>query len=230
MPAMTPAAPDLTDLDAHGAAVLPALLSPAECATMIALWGDSARFRKEVVMARHGYGSGTYRYFDYPLPEPVARLRAALYPPLAQVANRWADRLGSGETYPEEHEAYLERCRALGQAKATPLILRYGPGDWNALHQDIYGEGVFPLQVVVLLSAPGRDFGGGEFVLSEQRPRMQSRPEVVQLEQGDAVVFPVRERPVPGRRGYRKVQLRHGVSRVRQGERWTLGIIFHDAA
>lgn len=227
---MTHADPDLADLDTHGAAVLPGLLSPAECGRMIALWDDPGRFRKEVVMARHGYGSGTYRYFDYPLPEPVARLRTGLYPPLAGVANRWAERLGSDETYPDDHAAYIDRCRALGQTKPTPLILRYGPGDWNALHQDIYGEEVFPLQVAVLLSAPGRDFTGGEFVLSEQRPRMQSRPEVVHLEQGDAVVFPVRERPVAGRRGYRKVQLRHGVSRVRRGERWTLGIIFHDAA
>ena len=214
MPAMTPADPDLADLDTHGAAVLPTLLSPAECASMVALWDDPARFRKEVVMARHGYGSGTYRYFDYPLPEPVARLRTALYPSLARIANRWAAQLGRSESYPEEHQAYIDRCRALGQIKPTPLILRYGPGDWNALHQDIYGECVFPLQVVVLLSAPGRDFSGGEFVLSEQRPRMQSRPEVVHMEQGDAVVFPVRERPVPGQRGYRKVQLRHGVSRV----------------
>lgn len=220
---------DLTDLDRHGCAVLPALLAPDHCAAMIGLWDAPDVFRKEVAMARHGFGRGTYRYFDYPLPEPVAALRTALYPPLAAVANRWADALGRPRRYPAEHDAYLAQCRAEGQGRPTPLILRYGPGDWNALHQDIYGAEIFPLQVAILLARPGDDFTGGEFVLSEQRPRMQSRPEVVPLGIGDAVVFPVSERPVCGARDWYRVQMRHGVSRLRSGLRHTLGIIFHDA-
>jgi len=217
-------------LDTHGCAVLPQLLSPAECADIGALWDAPDRFRKEVVMARHGYGSGTYRYFAYPLARPVAALRAALYPPLAAIANRWAEALGQAARYPETHDAYLARCHAAGQVRPTPLLLRYGPGDWNALHQDVYGAELFPLQAVVLLSRPGADFTGGEFVLSEQRPRMQSRPEVVTLGAGDAVIFPVRERPAKGARGWHRVQMRHGVSRLHGGQRHTLGIIFHDAA
>jgi hypothetical protein len=180
-------------------------------------------------MARHGFGRGEYRYFAYPLPDPIAALREQLYPPLAAIANRWAERLGSGWRFPDTHAAFLDECRAAGQVRPTPLILRYEAGDWNALHRDVYGEHVFPLQVAILLSAPGRDFEGGEFVLTEQRPRMQSRAEVVPLSQGDAVVFPVRERPVRGGRGDYRVQMRHGVSRLRAGLRFTLGIIFHDA-
>ena len=218
-----------TELDERGCALLPGLLDEGNCAAMRGLWDDRARFRSEVNMARHGYGRGVYRYFDYPLPDPVAALRTELYVPLAAIANRWAELLGLGTRYPPEHAAYLERCRRAGQVRPTPLLLRYGPGDWNALHQDLYGEHVFPLQVAILLSRPRVDFTGGEFVLTEQRPRMQSRPEVVPLEQGDAVVFPVRERPVKGSRGWHRVNMRHGVSRLRSGERLTLGIIFHDA-
>ncbi|PTQ12791.1 proline hydroxylase [Sphingomonas oleivorans] len=218
-----------SDLDSYGAAVLPGLLGSAECAAIIGLWEEEGRFRKHVSMARHGYGSGDYRYFAYELPAPVQALRSALYPPLATIANRWAELLGREERYPEAHGDYLARCHAAGQARPTPLLLRYGPGDWNALHQDLYGEHVFPLQLAILLSRPGEDFEGGEFVLSEQRPRQQSRPEVVALGQGDAVLFPVRERPVRGPRGWSRVQMRHGVSRLRSGSRFTLGIIFHDA-
>ncbi|CAN5208739.1 2OG-Fe(II) oxygenase [soil metagenome] len=221
---------DLTDLDRHGAAILPALLSPAACADIVALWDDPAPFRKTVDMARHGFGRGLYRYFAYPLPDAVAALRARLYPPLAEVANRWSARLGSPEIYPARHEDFLAGGLLGGQDKPTPLLLRYKEGDWNALHQDVYGPHIFPLQVAILLSRPGEDFTGGEFVLSEQRPRMQSRPEVVALSQGDAVVFPVRERPVIGARGTHRVQMRHGVSRLRSGTRLTLGIIFHNAA
>lgn len=215
-------------LDTHGAAVLPALLGPDDCRAAIALWEQDV-FRKEVVMARHGYGRGRYRYFADPLPDPVVGLRRTLYPPLAAIANRWAGRLGLATRYPEDHAAFRARCHAAGQTRPTPLLLRYGPGDWNALHQDVYGEHVFPLQVAILLSRPGEDFTGGEFVLTEQRPRMQSRPEVVALKQGDAVVFPVRERPARGSRGWHRVSMRHGVSRLHMGERHTLGIIFHDA-
>lgn len=221
---------DLSDLDRHGAARLPALLTPAQCAAIVALWDDPAAFRKEVVMQRHGYGSGCYRYFAYPLPEPVAALRDALYPALAEVANRWAAMLGSGDIYPARHADFLARCALAGQDKPTPLLLRYEAGDWNALHQDVYGPQIFPIQAAVLLSEPDRDFTGGAFLLTEQRPRMQSRPEVVPLRQGDAVVFPVRERPVPGPRGAHRVQMRHGVSRLLSGVRHMLGIIFHDAA
>lgn len=221
---------DLSDLDRYGAAVLPALLSPAECDAIIALWdGPEAMFRKEVVMARHGYGRGRYRYFAYPLPKPLAALREALYPPLAEVANLWADVLGQPDIYPSRHADFLARCHLGGQAKPTPLLLRYEEGDWNALHQDVYGPHIFPLQAAILLSRPSEDFTGGAFTLTEQRPRMQSRPEVVPLTQGDAVIFPVRERPVQGTRGPHRVQMRHGVSRLLSGTRFTLGIIFHDA-
>jgi uncharacterized protein len=204
-------------------------LDPRSCAAVAAAWDDSDAFRSEVVMARHGYGRGRYRYFRYPLPGDVARLRKELYPPLAAIANRWAETLGTDTDYPARHDDFLARCHQAGQARPTPLILRYEAGDWNALHQDVYGEHVFPLQVAVLLSRPEEDFTGGEFVLTEQRPRMQSRPEVVPLRQGDAVVFPVRQRPVKGGRGWHRVNMRHGVSRVRSGLRFTLGIIFHDA-
>lgn len=216
-------------LDAHGNAIIPRLIDPATCAALIGSWADRASFRSEIVMSRHGYGSGTYRYFADPLPPLVAQLRATLYPPLAAIANRWAEQLGSDRRYPPAHADYLARCHAAGQARPTPLILRYQQGDWNALHQDLYGDEVFPLQIAILLSRPHEDFTGGEFVLTEQRPRMQSRAEVVPLAQGDAVIFPVRERPVRGTRGIHRRQLRHGVSRLRSGERFTLGLIFHDA-
>jgi hypothetical protein len=221
---------DLTDLDRHGAARLPALLSPDQCAEMIALWDRSGAFRKEVVMARHGYGSGRYRYFTYPLPDPVAALREALYPALAPIANRWAETLGDGAIYPARHADFLARCALAGQDKATPLLLRYEAGDWNALHQDVYGPAIFPLQAAILLSRPGQDFTGGAFTLTEQRPRTQSRAEVVPLDQGDAVIFPVRDRPVMGACGPHRVQMRHGVSRILSGSRHVLGLIFHDAA
>jgi hypothetical protein len=221
------AAPDA--LDAQGHALLPGLLGEDEVESLIATWDDRARFRSEVVMARHGYGQGTYRYFGYPLPDLVAELRAALYPPLAAIANRWAESLGGAVRYPARHEEFLARCHAAGQTRPTPLMLRYETGDWNALHQDVYGEHVFPLQVAILLSQPGEDFTGGELVLAEQRPRMQSRAEVVPLARGDAVVFPVRERPVRGKSGWHRRALRHGVSRIRSGLRFTLGVIFHDA-
>lgn len=220
---------DLTDLDRHGAVRLPALLSPEQCDGLIALWEDPAAFRKEVVMARHGFGSGRYRYFTYPLSDPVAMLRERLYPVLARHANGWAERLGSSDIYPARHADYLTRCALAGQDKATPLLLRYEAGDWNALHQDVYGPHIFPLQVAILLSRPEQDFTGGAFVLTEQRPRMQSRAEVVPLMQGDAVIFPVRDRPVMGARGVYRVQMRHGVSRLLSGVRHALGIIFHDA-
>lgn len=216
------------DLNAHGCALLPGLLSPADCEAMAARY-DGDGFRSTVVMARHGFGRGEYRYFAYPLPDPVAELRTALYAPLAQIANRWNTALGEPTRYPASHDAYLAVCHAAGQSRPTPLLLRYGPGEYNCLHQDLYGEHVFPLQAAILLSAPGRDFEGGEFVLTEQRPRMQSRVEVVPLRQGDAVVFPVHHRPVQGARGVYRVNMRHGVSRLHSGRRQTLGIIFHDA-
>ena len=218
------------ELDGFGCAVLPGLLSEAECDATAALYGSGAGFRSHVVMARHGFGRGEYRYFAYPLPPLVAGLRAALYPRLAPIANRWHEAMGMAARFPAEHAAFLERCHAAGQARPTPLLLQYGPGDYNCLHQDLYGEHVFPLQVAVLLSEPGRDFRGGEFVLTEQRPRMQSRVEVVPLTKGDAVVFAVNTRPVQGSRGSYRVALRHGVSRLRRGRRHTLGVIFHDAA
>jgi uncharacterized protein len=217
------------ELDASGTALLQRQLLPSECQQLRRSYGDAALFRSRVVMSRHGFGSGEYQYFTYPLPPLVARLRAALYPHLAPLANRWQEALGEALRYPLEHAQFLARCRAAGQQLATPLLLKYGSGDYNCLHQDLYGECVFPLQVAFLLSRPEEDFGGGEFVLTEQRPRRQSRAEVVPLRQGDAVVFAVRERPVRGSRGSYRVKLRHGVSRVRWGERYTLGVIFHDA-
>ncbi|WP_404335813.1 2OG-Fe(II) oxygenase [Sphingomonas sp. MMS12-HWE2-04] len=216
-------------LDTHGWAVLPSLLDPAACAEVAGLY-DSARFRSEVIMARHGFGRGEYRYFAYPLPDSVQDLRARLYPPLAEVANRWHARLGLDRRFPADHADWLAECHAAGQTRPTPLLLRYGTGDYNCLHQDLYGDHVFPLQLAVLLSAPGRDFAGGEFVLTEQRPRTQSRAAVVPLTQGDAVVFAVNQRPVRGSKGEYRVTMRHGVSAVHIGQRHTLGIIFHDAA
>lgn len=217
------------ELDQHGAAVLPALLPPEECQAVAALYPEDKPFRSRVVMARHGFGRGEYKYFGYPLPDPIAGLRAALYPRLAPVANGWNARMGIDTRYPERHEAFLKACHAAGQTRPTPLLLQYEPGDFNCLHQDLYGDLAFPLQVAILLSEPGRDFTGGEFVLTEQRPRMQSRPEVVPLRQGDGVAFAVHHRPVAGTRGDYRVNLRHGVSRLRSGRRHTLGIIFHDA-
>ena len=216
-------------LDSRGCAVLPSLLTPAACRELAELYADDSRFRSRVVMSRHGFGRGEYKYFAYPLPQVVAGLRIALYPHLAPVANAWSRRLGSEQRYPATLESFLRGCHAAGQVKPTPLLLQYGPDDYNCLHQDLYGEWVFPLQLTVLLSQPGRDFTGGEFVLTEQRPRMQSRAEVVPLGQGDAVVFAVHHRPVHGVRGDYRVNLRHGVSRVRAGKRQTLGVIFHDA-
>ena len=216
------------DLDAQGCALATAILSPAECEALAALYA-SDRFRSRVVMARHGFGRGEYKYFAYPLPEVVAALRRALYARLAGIANRWNEAMGIDARYPEVHAAFLDRCHRAGQTRPTPLLLTYGAGDYNCLHQDLYGEHVFPLQATFLLSAPGKDFTGGEFVLTEQRPRMQSRAEVVPLGQGDAAIFAVHHRPVQGSRGSYRVKLRHGVSRVRSGRRSTLGIIFHDA-
>lgn len=217
------------DLDAYGCAVLKGLLSADECRTLTALYPEDAHFRSRVVMGRHGFGRGEYKYFSYPLPELIAELRPALYAQLHGVANRWNEAMGIDIRYPEKHAVFLERCHAAGQARPTPLLLQYGAGDYNCLHQDLYGEHVFPLQVAILLSEPGRDFTGGEFVLTEQRPRMQSRPEVVPLAQGDAVAFAVHVRPVQGTRGFYRVNLRHGVSRIRSGHRHTVGVIFHDA-
>ncbi len=216
-------------LDADSYAIVNAMLSPQECASLAATYDADDRFRSRVVMARHGYGSGEYKYFAYPLPEIVAGFRAALYPRLAGIANRWNETMGADVRYPDDHAAFLDRCHRAGQTRPTPLVLRYGAGDYNRLHQDLYGEHMFPLQATFLLSAPGRDFTGGEFVLTEQRPRMQSRAEVVPLGHGDAVIFPVGQRPMQGTRGSYRVTLRHGVSRVRSGHRHTLGIIFHDA-
>jgi hypothetical protein len=216
-------------LDADGHAVTGPVLSPDECAALAASYDLDERFRSRIVMARHGFGRGEYKYFAHPLPEVVAELRAALYPSLSSIANGWNGALGVAVSYPDDHAAFLARCHRAGQTKPTPLLLHYGAGDYNCLHQDVYGEHVFPLQVTFLLSLPGRDFTGGEFVLTEQRPRMQSRADVVPLGQGDGVIFPVRHRPVRGARGDYKVTLRHGVSRVRSGQRYTLGIIFHDA-
>jgi hypothetical protein len=218
-----------SELDGQGCAVVEHLLTPAECRGLAALYSEARRFRSRIVMARHGFGRGEYQYFAYPLPPLVAALRAAFYPRLAPIANRWSERMGLETRYPMSHAEFLERCRRAGQERPTPLLLQYGPGDYNCLHQDLYGEHVFPLQLAVLLSEPEKDFTGGEFVLAEQRPRMQSRPEVVPLRQGDGVVFAVHHRPVQGTRGIYRVNLRHGVSRVRSGQRHTLGVIFHDA-
>jgi len=216
-------------LDAHGNAVIGAMLTPDECTSLAATYQSDDRFRSRVVMARHGFGRGEYKYFATPLPETVSGLRTALYPHVAVIANRWSEAMGNAIRYPDTLARFLDRCHRAGQIKPTPLLLQYGEGDYNCLHQDLYGEHVFPLQVAILLSEPGKDFTGGEFVLTEQRPRMQSRPEVVPLRQGDAVAFAVHHRPVQGTRGFYRVNLRHGVSQIRSGHRHTVGVIFHDA-
>lgn len=218
-----------TDLDAYGCAVLEKLISPEECESIAELYLHEEHFRSHIIMARHGFGKGEYRYFKYPLPELIGSLRTALYPHLATVANAWSERMGNDQRYPATHRDYLELCHEAGQTRPTPLLLQYREGDFNCLHQDLYGDLAFPIQVAVLLSEPGRDFTGGEFVLTEQRPRMQSRAEVVPMRQGDAVAFAVHNRPVQGTKGNYRVNLRHGVSRVRSGHRYTVGIIFHDA-
>ena len=215
-------------LDDRGFHLVPRLLNRAACADLAAGYGTD-QFRSTVVMARHGFGRGEYKYYRYPLPPLVAELRSRLYERLVPIANAWQEALGAPIRYPDRHEEFLARCRSAGQSRPTPLILRYGPGDYNCLHQDVYGENIFPLQVAVLLSIPS-DFSGGEFILTEQRPRRQSRAQVVPLGQGDAVIFPVRDRPVRGARGFYRAQHRHGVSEIRSGQRHTLGIIFHDAA
>jgi hypothetical protein len=217
-------------LDREGWAILPRILSHTESEKTAALYAQETGFRSQVFMARHGFGRGEYRYFAYPLPPLVATLRGGLYPHLAPIANRWHERMGMAVRFPAEHAEFLARCHDAGQRRPTPLLLQYGAGDYNCLHQDLYGEHVFPLQVAVLLSAPGEDFAGGEFVLTEQRPRMQSRAAVVPLAKGDAVVFAVNVRPVKGARGDYRVAMRHGVSEIRSGRRHTLGVIFHDAA
>jgi hypothetical protein len=217
------------DLDAQGNAVIENLISSEECKALAALYPAEESFRSRVVMARHGFGRGEYKYFRYPLPDVIARLRTAIYPHLAPIANRWNTAMGVNVRFPEKHAQFIKRCHAAGQRRPTPLLLQYGAGDYNCLHQDLYGEHVFPLQLTILLSEPGRDFTGGEFVMTEQRPRMQSRAQVVPLRQGHAVVFAVHHRPVRGKRGVYRVNLRHGVSRVHSGERHAAGIIFHDA-
>jgi hypothetical protein len=217
------------DLDAQGFAQIDDLLTSQECRALASLYPDDARFRSRVVMASHGFGRGEYKYFAYPLPALVSDLRTAIYPCLAPVADRWNEAMGIDIRYPADHARYLKRCHDAGQTRPTPLLLEYGPGDFNCLHQDLYGEHVFPLQVAILLSEPGEDFEGGEFVLTEQRPRMQSRAAVVPLERGDAAVFAVHHRPARGKKGTYRVNMRHGVSTVRAGRRYTLGIIFHDA-
>src|SRR6202008_1355525 len=217
------------ELDAQGCAVLKGLLTPDECRALAAMYPDASHFRSRIVMGRHGFGRGEYKYFSYPLPDLLDRLRRGIYPHLVGVANRWNEAMGIDTRYPDTHADFIERCHNAGQKRPTPLLLQYGVDDYNCLHQDLYGEHVFPIQVAILLSEPGRDFTGGEFVLTEQRPRMQSRPEVVPLRQGDAVAFAVRHRPVQGTRGTYRVNLRHGVSRLRSGQRHTVGIIFHDA-
>jgi hypothetical protein len=217
------------ELNGFGCAVLPRLLTSEECSSVASLYPDQNNFRSHIIMARHGFGKGEYRYFKYPLPDLIGGLRTALYPRLAGVANAWNERMGLPQRFPGEHAAFLEQCLDAGQARPTPLLLQYVPGDFNCLHQDLYGDLAFPIQVAILLSEPGRDFTGGEFALTEQRPRMQSRVEVVTLRQGDAVAFAVHNRPVQGTKGNYRVNLRHGVSRVRSGMRHTVGIIFHDA-
>jgi hypothetical protein len=217
------------ELDAQGWTVLAGLLTRAECDGLAELYAREALFRSRVVMARHGFGRGEYKYFAYPLPPLVAELRASLYPRLVPIASRWNAAMGIDVEYPPEHARFVERCHEAGQVRPTPLLLAYGEGDYNCLHQDLYGEHVFPLQVAILLSEPDREFTGGEFVMTEQRPRMQSRPMVLPLRQGDAAVLAVHQRPVQGTRGVYRVSLRHGVSRVRSGQRRTLGVIFHDA-
>jgi hypothetical protein len=220
----------LADLDARGATTIGPLLSASECHALTELYDSDAHFRSRIVMARHGFGSGEYKYLAYPLPPLIADLRTTLYTRLAPVASMWMERMGKSSRFPERHADFLKRCHAAEQTRPTPLLLRYDPGDYNCLHQDLYGPTVFPIQVAFLLSEPNRDFTGGEFVLVEQRPRMQSRPEVVSLSQGEAVIFAVNERPVSGTRGSYRVKMRHGVSRIRSGRRHTLGVIFHDAA
>ncbi|MCW8126953.1 2OG-Fe(II) oxygenase [Microbulbifer halophilus] len=218
------------ELDARGCATIENLLTDDECRSIAGLYSERSAFRSRVVMSSHGFGSGEYQYFDYPQPGLVAGLRTAIYPYLVSIANRWHESMRFDTRFPATHAEYLERCHNAGQRRATPLLLSYGPGDYNCLHQDLYGDHVFPLQLAVLLSEPGRDFAGGEFVMTEQRPRRQSRAEVVPLRRGDAVVFAVRHRPVRGKRGCYRVNLRHGVSRVRSGQRRALGVIFHDAS
>jgi len=217
------------ELDNQGSVVLERLASTDECRALAAMYHKDEFFRSRVVMGRHGFGRGEYKYFNYPLPDVIAELRTGLYPRLAPVANQWNAAMGIEIRYPEKHTEFIRRCHDAGQVRPTPLLLQYGEGDYNCLHQDLYGEHVFPIQVAILLSEPSRDFTGGEFVLTEQRPRMQSRPEVVPLRQGDAVAFAVHHRPIKGTRGFYRVNLRHGVSRLRSGCRHTLGIIFHDA-
>lgn len=215
-------------LDTQGCAVLSGLLSARECIWLKGLYTADEHFRSRVVMSRHGFGRGEYKYFSYPLPSSIHELRSALYPRLSGIANRWNEVMGIDVVYPPEHALFLKRCHEAGQNQPTPLLLQYGAGDYNCLHQDLYGEHVFPLQVAILLSQPLQDFSGGEFVLTEQRPRMQSRAQVVPLNQGDAVIFAVHHRPVRGSRGFYRVNMRHGVSQVRSGSRHTAGIIFHD--
>jgi uncharacterized protein len=218
-----------SDLSSHGAAVLEKLLTKKECEGIAALYAEEEHFRSHIIMARHGFGKGEYRYFKYPLPRLIDGLRTTLYSRLAPIANQWNERMGEQTRYPAEHAEFLKRCHDRGQLRPTPLLLQYVPGDYNCLHQDLYGDLAFPIQVAILLSEPGKDFTGGEFVLTEQRPRMQTRAEVVPLAQGDAVAFAVHHRPVQGTRGTYRVNLRHGVSRLRSGRRHTVGIIFHDA-
>lgn len=218
-----------SELDAQGVGLTGPLLDAGACAALRGLYGEPARFRSRIVMARHGFGRGEYQYFAHPLPEPIAALRPLVYARLAPIANRWNETLGIAQRYPDSLEAFLALCHAAGQRRPTPLLLKYEAGDYNCLHQDLYGDLFFPFQMVLLLSQPGRDFTGGEFTLVEQRPRMQSRPEVVPLAQGEAAIFAVQHRPVEGTRGFYRVNLRHGVSRVRSGERYTTGLIFHDA-
>ncbi|AJD53105.1 hypothetical protein SAMN02744133_1148 [Thalassospira xiamenensis M-5 = DSM 17429] len=217
------------ELDTHGCAILEHLIDQDTCRALIARYDEPETFRRHIHMARHGFGRGEYKYFAYPLPDMIAGLRQSLYPPLAEIANRWNRAMGLDRHFPGDHARFVAQCHDAGQTRPTPLLLRYRAGDYNCLHQDVYGDCVFPLQVAILLSNPETDFEGGEFVLTEQRPRMQSRAEVVPLMQGDAVIFPVHHRPVAGRRGTYRVNMRHGVSRLRAGSRHTLGIIFHDA-
>jgi hypothetical protein len=217
------------DLDAEGNAVIKNILSPDECDEMRALYQNEKIFRSNIVMERHGFGRGEYRYFKYPLPDLITTLRTSLYPHLVPIANSWNEAMGIDVRYPATHAKYIQRCHRAGQDKPTPLLLKYGPDDYNCLHQDLYGEHVFPLQIAILLSQPETDFTGGEFVMTEQRPRMQSRPMVVSLQKGDSVVFAVNNRPMKGKKSVYRVNLRHGVSRLRSGSRYTLGIIFHDA-
>lgn len=217
-------------LDQYGYAIVRSLLSAQTCERLSALYSQTEPFRSQVIMARHSFGRGEYKYFSYPLPTTIERLRTALYPRLVPLANRWYERMNLSVRFPATHPEFVQRCQAAGQLRPTPLLLQYGPQDYNCLHQDLYGELVFPLQVAILLSQPGEDFTGGEFILTEQRPRLQSRPHVVDLHKGDAVIFAVNQRPVSGTRGDYRVTMRHGVSRLHSGNRHTLGIIFHDAS